>query len=116
MNDRFNGESLKSDECVFIRYVQNIKDAAALTPEDTINRGLFQSTRDVIPLEQRVYSDCPHSIAILIVAMYVDNNGCRTNAPALVHEFLAEPTRTNRVCRSAFHVPAARVCPLFLLP
>jgi hypothetical protein len=46
---------LKSDECVFIRYVQNIKGAAALTPEDTtVNRGLFQSTRDVIPLEQRV--------------------------------------------------------------
>ena len=88
---------LKSDECVFIRYVQNIKSAAALTPEDTINRGLFQSTRDDIPLEQRVYSDCPHSIAILIVAMYVDNNGCRTNAPALVDEFLAAVKEDGRI-------------------
>ena len=88
---------LQSDECVFIRYVQNIKGAAALTPEDTINRGLFQATRDTVPLDQRVYADCPHSVAVLIVAMYVDNNGCRTNSPTLVHEFLAAVKQDGRI-------------------
>lgn len=88
---------LQSDECVFIRYVQNIKGAAALTPEDTIDRGLFQATRDTVPLDQRVYADCPHSVAVLIVAMYVDNNGCRTNSPTLVHEFLAAVKQDGRI-------------------
>ena len=44
-----------------------------------------------------IYADCPHSVALLIVAMYVDNNGCRTNSPALVHEFLAAVKQDGRI-------------------
>jgi len=33
-----------------------------------------------IPKSARVYPSCRHAIAILIVVMYVDNNGLRTNA------------------------------------
>ena len=44
-----------------------------------------------------IYADCPHSVAVLIVAMYVDNNGCRTNSPTLVHEFLAAVKQDGRI-------------------
>ncbi len=37
-----------------------------------------------IPQDARVYQSCRHAIAILIVVMYVDNNGLRTNAKELV--------------------------------
>ena len=40
-----------------------------------------------IPLSARVYPSCRHAIAILIVVMYVDNNGLRTNAKELVKWF-----------------------------
>ncbi len=40
-----------------------------------------------IPLSARVYPSCRHAIAILIVVMYVDNNGLRTNAKELVQWF-----------------------------
>jgi hypothetical protein len=33
-----------------------------------------------IPLSARVYPTCRHAIAILIVVMYVDNNGLKTMA------------------------------------
>ena len=80
---------LKSDECVFIRCRQNIKGGAELNPEDIISHGLFEATNQTVPLEQRVYPDCPHSIAVTIICMYVDNNGVRTNARSMVDEFLA---------------------------
>ena len=75
---------LASDECVFIRYVQNIKGAPALTAEDIITRGLFKASDQKIPLEQRVYPDCEFSVASMIICMYVDNNGVRTTSRQLV--------------------------------
>ena len=40
-----------------------------------------------IPLSARSYPSCRHAIAILIVGMYVDNNGLRTNAKERVQWF-----------------------------
>jgi hypothetical protein len=88
---------LASDECVFIRYVQNIKDAPALTAEDIITRGLFKASDQKIPLEQRVYPDCEFSVASMIICMYVDNNGVRTTSRQLVDEFLAAVKADGRI-------------------
>jgi hypothetical protein len=40
-----------------------------------------------IPKSARVYASCRHDIVILIVVMYVDNNGLGTNAKELVQWF-----------------------------
>ena len=42
-----------------------------------------------MPVEKRIYKSCPHSVAALIVAVYVDNNACRFNCIELVEEFEA---------------------------
>ena len=88
---------LKSDECVFVRYVQNIKGASPITAEGIIESGVFTAQQKEVPLAKRVYADCPHSIACLILAMYVDNNGVRTNCKTLVDEFLAAVKADGRI-------------------
>ena len=37
-----------------------------------------------MPLSDRVYQDCPHEIAVVIILLYVDNTGIRSNCPQLV--------------------------------
>jgi hypothetical protein len=47
-----------------------------------------------IPLSDRVYQDCPHEIAVVIILLYVDNTGIRSNCPQLAEKF-HEDVRTN---------------------
>jgi len=41
----------------------------------------------LVPENDRIYSDCPHAAAILIIARYVDDNLVFTNCAALAAEF-----------------------------
>ena len=66
----------------------NAPNASPITAEGIIESGVFTAQQEEVPLAKRVYADCPHSIACLILAMYVDNNGVRTNCKTLVDEFL----------------------------
>jgi hypothetical protein len=43
-----------------------------------------------MPLSARVYQDCPHEIAVVIILLYVDNTGIRSNCPQLVEKFHAD--------------------------
>jgi hypothetical protein len=87
---------LKSDECVFVRYANNIKGAPDLTTDDLLERGAFE-TMETVPPEQRIYPSCPHPVAIMILAMYVDNNGIRHNCDELVEEFEAKVKQDGRI-------------------
>ena len=72
-----------SDECVFVLHKNNSKS----NPDHhmvNINADAFGTT---IPESDRIYPDCPHSTAILIVASYVDDNLCFSNCPALTRAF-----------------------------
>ena len=78
---------LKSDECVFVRLENNIKGAqASLSSEDVLKHGYFQTMKNVPP-KDRIYPSCPHPVAALIIAMYVDNNAVRHNCDELVEQF-----------------------------
>ncbi len=77
---------LKSDECVFVKYVNNIKGVPSLNLDNILDHGMFDTMTEV-PLDQRVYPSCPHPIASMILMMYVDNNLVRTNCDELVEEF-----------------------------
>ena len=87
---------LTSDECVFVRYANNIKGAPDLTADDLLERGAFE-TMETVPPEQRIYPSCPHPVAIMILAMYVDNNGIRHNCDELVEEFEAKVKQDGRI-------------------
>jgi hypothetical protein len=80
-----------------MRYVQNIKGAPPLTAAGILDRGMFETQKHNVPLDKRVYADCPHPVAILILCMYVDNNGARTNCKTLVDEFLAAVKADGRI-------------------
>ena len=80
---------LKADECVFVRYENNvIGGPSTLSNEDLLKQGYFLNMKSV-PVEKRIYKSCPHLVAALIVAVYVDNNACRFNCIELVEEFEA---------------------------
>ena len=36
---------------------------------------------------QHIYKQCYYSVACLIIVIYVDNNGARTNCPELMEKF-----------------------------
>ena len=75
---------LKTDECCFILVKNNVKIGYKI-PEN-FNGDLTELNEHFmveIPKSDRVYPTCRHAIAILIVVMYVDNNGLRTNAKEL---------------------------------
>ena len=79
---------LKTDECCFILVKNNVKSGYKI-PEN-FNGDLTELNKHFmveIPKSARVYPSCRHAIAILIVVMYVDNNGLRTNAKELVQWF-----------------------------
>jgi hypothetical protein len=73
---------LDCDECVFVKYSQNIKGQPPLSVENIIESGAFM-TMDTVPKNQRVYKSCIYPVACIIIVMYVDNNGVRHNC----HEF-----------------------------
>ena len=53
-----------------------------------LKQGYFLNMKTV-PVENRIYKSCSHSVATLIVAVYVDNNACRVNCIELVEELEA---------------------------
>ena len=77
---------LKTDECCFMLVKNNVKKGHKI-PENFDLNELNEHLTVEIPLSARVYPSCRHAIAILIVVMYVDNNGLRTNAKELVQWF-----------------------------
>jgi hypothetical protein len=69
-------QRLRTDECVFIQYVCNIKGKDSDLKARPADLDVLSSLVDV-PEGNQVYPNCPHSIAMLIVVQYVDNNGIR---------------------------------------
>jgi len=67
-------KQLQTDECVFTRYVSNIIGSPLLTNEDLLVKGKFL-TLEILPMQMRVYRSCCHPLAVMILVMYVDNNG-----------------------------------------
>lgn len=76
----------KIDECCFMLVKNNVKKGHEV-PENFDLNELNENLTVEIPLSACVYPSCRHAIAILIVVIYVDNNGLRTNAKELVPWF-----------------------------
>lgn len=74
---------LKSDECVFIKFCNNSK-SDPLHEKPNLNSNDIAAT---IPLEDRIYPDCPHRTAVLIVASYVDDNLVFFNCKSMRQNF-----------------------------
>ncbi len=51
----------------------------------------------VIPEEDRVYPDCPHDVAVVIVPLYGDNTGVRSNCPTLLQQSHGEVRTEDRI-------------------
>ena len=77
---------LVSDGCVHIKYVTNSKTSRP--PKDIDLHNLAQHL-EPLPIDDRVYPDCPHDTAILIVVTYVDDNLVFTNCDTLRQDFAA---------------------------
>ena len=75
---------LKSDECVFVKFVNNSKTRIQNVQPNLAN--IVEATA-LVPENDRIYWDCPHATAILIIASYVDDNLAFTNCAALTTEF-----------------------------
>jgi len=87
---------LDSDECVFVKYAQNIKGQPPLTAEKILESGAF-TTMESVPESQRVYKSCVYPVACLIIVMYVDNNGVRHNCAELLAQFEADVAADGRI-------------------
>ncbi len=77
---------LRTDECVFLKYVWNIKGKDSHLKALSADLDVLSSLADA-PEGNRVYPSCPHSIGMLIVVQYVDNSGIRYNCREVVDEF-----------------------------
>jgi hypothetical protein len=86
----FNLTQLKTDECVYIKIVNNQKDQEDMHahPLHTHLSRLHEMKPDVSS-NNRIYSDCAYPISILIVCSYVDDNLFFTNSNILAKEFEA---------------------------
>jgi hypothetical protein len=87
---------LDCDECVFVKYSQNIKGQPPLSVENIIESGSFM-TMDTVPKDQRVYKSCIYPVACIIIVMYVDNNGVRHNCHELLAEFQSDVAKDGRI-------------------
>ena len=87
---------LDSDECVFVKYAQNIRGQPPLTMEKILESGAFM-TMATVPESQRVYKSCIYPVACLIIVMYVDNNGVRHNCDELLAQFEADVAADGRI-------------------
>ena len=76
-------KQLKSDECVFIEFTNNSKS----DPLHELPNLNGSSLAQTIPLADRIYPDCPHRTAILIVASYVDDNLIFSNCQPMRQAF-----------------------------
>jgi len=80
----FGLTNLKSDECFFVKSVNNSKSQIHnIHP----NLAKINDATAFVPKNDRIYSDCPHATAILIIASYLDDNLAFTNCEALAAEF-----------------------------
>ena len=86
---------LQSDECVFVRYEVNVKKGSKTAKE--LRTLTTLADLKVIPEEDRVYPDCPHDVAVVIILLYVDNTGVRSNCPTLVQQFHADVRTEGRI-------------------
>ena len=77
---------LVSDGCVHVKYVNNSKTRKHTT---NINLNNLAQHLEPLPVDDRVYADCPHNTAILIVVTYVDDNLVFTNSDTLRKAFAA---------------------------
>ena len=87
---------LDCDECVLVKYAQNIKGQSPLTTEQFLESGSFM-TMETVPKSQRVYPSCIYPVACLIIVMYVDNNGVRHNCNELLEQFEADVAADGRI-------------------
>jgi hypothetical protein len=75
---------IETEECIFVRYENNVK-AGSVTDKDGRTLTSLADMQE-IPLSDR-YQDCPHEIAVVIILLYVNNTGIRSNCPQLVEKF-----------------------------
>ena len=75
---------LVSDGCVHIKYINNSKTGKS---RSDINLNDLAQHLAPLPETDRVYPDCPHDTAIIIVVTYVDDNLVFTNCDTLRHAF-----------------------------
>ena len=74
----------KSDECFFVKFINNSKSRIQNIRPDLAN--IIEATA-FVPENNRIYSDCPHATAILIIASYIDDNLAFRDCEALAAEF-----------------------------
>ena len=86
---------LETEECIFVRYENNVK-AGSVTDIDGRTLTSLADMQE-IPLSDRVYQDCPHEIAVVIILLYVDNTGIRSNCPQLVEKFHADVRANGKI-------------------
>jgi hypothetical protein len=86
---------LKSDECVFIRKENNVKEGS----KSNKNRKPISTLTDMstIPEQDRIYKDCIHEFAVVFILIYVDNTAVRSNCETLVKRFHAEVRIDDRI-------------------
>ena len=88
---------LQSDQCVFVRFVSNVKGSNIdLSNDELLANGYFRQM-PFIPPEERRYPSCPHSVAAIIVVTYVDNSGIRSNCRELVDDFVKAVKKDGRI-------------------
>jgi len=82
---------LDCDECVFVKYSQNIKGQSTLTAENIIELGAFM-TMDTALEDHRVYK-IMHLSCRLQYHRYVHIHGVRHNCQELLAEFEADAAK-----------------------
>ena len=85
----FHLTQLKTDECVYVKIVNNQRDHQELEPNSHSTADLSQlhKMKPDVPIHNRIYSDCAYPISILIICSYVDDNLFFTNSTILAHAF-----------------------------
>ena len=84
------------DKCVFVKIENDITGGpASLSADDVLNHGSFVSMSSV-PLAQRIYPSCPHSVAALFTS-HVDNIALRYDCEELVEQFEASMAEDARI-------------------
>ena len=86
---------LETEECIFVRYKNNVK-AGSVTDKDGRTLTSLVDMQE-IPFSDRVYQDCPHKIAVVIILLYVDNTDIRSNCPQLVEKFHADARANDKI-------------------
>jgi hypothetical protein len=82
----FGLQKLVTDGCVHVKYVNN-KKTKQQKPKINLNDLARHLTP--LPVHDRIYPDCPHDTAILIVVTYVDDNLAFSNCDTMRHQFAA---------------------------